>query len=292
MKLMNIWGVDIKFNIWVGIVFIIFFIFGYVENVVISFFIVLFHEGAHMMMAKTLGYRIESIELFPFGGVARIEESIAVNPQHEVMIAIIGPLINFIAVLISYNLLNILHISNELFVFFIYANLTIGIFNLLPIIPLDGGRVFRAYLAYLIGFKRATKIAVIIAKAISFFLFLWGCYVIQYHKLNFLVLFIAIFLYIAAHKEHKMAVFIFMKEITQKNQHLLSEGVLKTKYLVAVKNTSAKDVINQFIPRTYHIITVMDKGCKVIGVLTESELVDGVMEYGLNVSLEKLLIDQ
>lgn len=289
---MSIWGVDIKFNLLICIVFIVFFLFGYVENAVISFFVVLLHEGAHIMMAKILGYRIDSIEIFPFGGVARIEEAIAVNPQHEIMIAMIGPITNFITVFISYNLLNVLHISNELFAFFTYANLTIGIFNLLPIIPLDGGRVFRAYLAYLIGFKRATQIAVILAKIISVFLFLLGFYMMQYNQLNILVLFIAIFLYIAAHREHKMAVFIFMKEITQKNQHLLSEGVLKTKYLVAVKNTSAKDVMNQFLPRTYHIITVMDKGCKVIGVLTESELFDGVMEYGLNVSLEKLLIDR
>ncbi|TCO79975.1 M50 family metallopeptidase [Marinisporobacter balticus] len=289
MRLMRLCGVDIKVNGLLGIIFFIFFIFGYVEDLLISFIVVLLHEGAHVFTAKLLGYNIDNIEIFPFGGVARIEETIATNPQHEIMIAVSGPILNLIIVFMSYYLMGIFLFSSEQFIFFVHVNLVIGIFNLFPIVPLDGGRIVRAYLAYFWGFKRGTKIVVILSKILSCLLFLWGCYGMQYNKLNIYFSCLAIFLYIAAHKEKKMAAFIFIKEITQKKQHLLENGVLSTRYLTAVKSTAIKDIMNQFIPRKYHIITVMDTRCNVIAVLTENEVLNGMVTYGLNASLEKLL---
>ncbi len=288
MRLTRIMGVDIKINILLCFLFLFLFIFGYTENVLISFIVVLLHEFAHTIVAKMLRYKIENIELFPFGGVARIEESIAINPQHEVIIALAGPVFNFLLVIVGHQFL-VYAPNNEKLIFFIYTNLIIGIFNLIPILPLDGGRIIRAYLAFLIGVKRATKYAVRLSKIISVLLFLLGFYLIKYSPFNIFISLVAIFLFIAAKRENQMAVFIFLKEITQKKQYLLSQGVLNTKYLVAVKSTSAKDIMNQFIPRKYHIITVMDKNCSVLGILTESQILDGMIKYGMNVSLEKLL---
>ncbi|QXM05766.1 M50 family metallopeptidase [Crassaminicella indica] len=290
MRLMRVYGVDIKVNVLLCIIFFIFFIFGYIENLIISFLVVLLHEGAHVFVAKLFGYRIDKVEIFPFGGVAAIEENLVMYPKHEIIIAASGPIFNFIIVFISYNMLGSLYASFDGFVFFVYANLMIGLFNLLPVIPLDGGRMIRAYLAYLIGFKKATNIVVILSKGISCLLFLWGCYMIKFNKLNIYLPLLAIFLYTAAHKEQSIAAFIFIKEIAQKKQHLLCNGVLSTKYLTAVKSVSVKDVMNQFVPRKYHIITVVDTRCNVIGVLTENDIFNGMVQYGLNASLEKLLM--
>lgn len=288
MRLIRIWDVDVKINILLCFVFFVFFLLGYIENILISFFVVLLHELAHTVVAKIFNYKIKNIELFPFGGVARIEESIAINPKHEVMIALAGPIFNFTLIIMTYPFIE--HIqNNEKLLFFIYTNLIIGIFNLMPIIPLDGGRIVRAYLAFLIGVKRSTKVVVKISKAISIIIFLWGCLLTKQSPENVFVPLISIFLFIAAHREHQMAVFIFMKEITQKKQYLLSQGILNTKNLVAVKNTLLKDIMNQFTPRRYHIITVMDKKCNVIGVLTESQVLDGMIKYGMNVTLDQLL---
>ncbi|QZY56611.1 M50 family metallopeptidase [Crassaminicella profunda] len=292
MRLIKVYGVDVKVNVLLCIVFFIFFIFGYIENLIISFLVVLLHEGAHIFTAKLLGYRIEKVEIFPFGGVAAIEENLVMNPKHEILIAASGPVFNFIMVFIGYNIFNRFYLTVDGFVFFVHSNLIIGLFNLLPVIPLDGGRIVRAYLAYLIGFKQSTKTVVILSKVISIFLFIWGCYMIKFNKLNSYLLLLAIFLYIAAHKEQRVAAFIFMKEITQKKQHLLCNSVLSTKYLTAVKSASVKDVMNQFVPRKYHIITVMDTRCNVIGVLTENDVFNGMVKYGLHASLEKLLMGE
>lgn len=292
MRIIRVCGVDIQINSFLCIVFIICFLFGYTENIVISFIVVLLHEGVHVFVARLLGYNIENIEVFPFGGVARIKENIAINPLHEILIAAAGPIFNLVVVFVIYNSMKILCIAHEGLSSFMYANLTIGLFNLVPIIPLDGGRIIRAYLAYFIGFKRAIKIVVIISKIMSVIFFLWGCYVAKYNKINIFVLLLSIFIFIAAHKEYKTAAFVFMKEISQKKEYLLYNGVLKTKNLVAIQTSFAKDVMDQFIPRKYHIITVLDKECNIVGVLTENDVFNGIVKYGMNVSLEKLLMSK
>ncbi|MBF8984308.1 M50 family metallopeptidase [Lutibacter sp. B2] len=289
MRGIRLCGMEIKINILLCIVFFICFILGYFNNILISFVVVILHEMMHTIVAKTLGYSIDNIEVFPFGGVARIKECISMNPTHEIMIALAGPIFNLVMAIISYNIFDLLSINNEMCIFFIYSNLGIGVFNLLPIIPLDGGRIIRAYFSYIIGLKKATKVVVIISKIMIAVLFLWGCYLIQYDKMNIFTLMLAVFLYIAADREYKMAPFIFMKEFTRKKQLLLCDEVLNAKNLVAIKNTSAKEVVNQFIPRKYHIVTVMDHNCNIIGLLTENDVLEGMMKYGLNVSLQKLL---
>lgn len=289
MKLIRIYGVDLRIHVLLFFLLGILFFFGYVEDTLISLIVVLLHEGAHMMIAKLLGYKVENIELFPFGGVARIKEDISMNPQHEIIIAAAGPICNFILAFLAYNLFHPINLPDKLIIIFVYANLSIGIFNLIPILPLDGGRIIRAYLAFIIGVKKSTKVIVNVSKALSIVLFMWGCLIIQYNKLNIFILFLALFLFIAAKREEQMAGYIFMKEINNKKQYLLDKGVLNTKYLVAIKDSSAKDIMNQFVPRKYHIITVMDKKCNIIGLLTESEMIEGVLKYGMNVTIEKLL---
>ncbi|MDF2547060.1 MAG: hypothetical protein K0R93_1958 [Anaerosolibacter sp.] len=292
MTFIKIAGIEIKINYLLCFTFIIFFIFGYIENAIISFIIVFLHELSHTIVAKILGYHIHDIEIFPFGGVARVEELISINPKDEIFIAVAGPIANLLMAFIGYYMYYGLSIQNERIVFFVFSNVMIGIFNLIPILPLDGGRIIRAYLAYFIGFKKATKIIVNISKLCSVAIFLLGGYMIRYNYLNIFLSGIAVFLYIAAQREYRMAAFIFIKEITQKKQSLLSKGVLSTKQLVAVKDTPVKEIMDQFLPKKYHIVMVMDRKCKPMGYLTETEVFEGMITHGINVPLEKLLINR
>ncbi len=290
MTFIKIGEIEIKINYLLCFSFILFFMLGYIETAILSFIIVLLHELAHTIVAKILGYHIYDIEIFPFGGVARIEELIGINPKDEIIIAIAGPISNLIMACIGYYAYYWLGIERDLMVFFVYSNIIIGVFNLIPILPLDGGRVIRAYLAYFLGFKKATKIIVRLSKLCCIAIFIFGIYMVKYNYLNMFLSLIAIFLYIAAHREYRMAAFIFIKEITQKKQSLLSEGVLRTKQLVAMIDTPVKEIMDQFLPQRYHTIMVMDRKCKLIGYLTETEVLEGMITYGINVPLEKLLI--
>lgn len=281
----------VKINLFFILFLFLFFIFGYIQYAVISFSIVFLHELSHSLIAYILGYKIKEIEIFPLGGVVRLSDFIGINPKHEIMIALAGPISNLIMSIIGYLVIKNYNINNSLLTYFIYANIIITITNLLPVLPLDGGRVARAYLTYLIGIKKSTKVITVISKFFSVIIFFLGIVLLTYNKFNILISFVAIFLYISIQKENEMAVFIFMKEIIDKKQALINNGVLKTKQLVATKETSLKKVINKFKPQRYHIITVMDEKCNVVGVLTESDIIEGIIKYGFHAKLERLLIN-
>ncbi len=126
---------------------------------------VLLHEFGHALTARHYGIRTRRIVLWPMGGVAQLEGNPR-TPKQELHIALAGPAVNFaiagvlwafvtLAGLPAYGLVSSL----------IVANVTLGLFNLVPAFPMDGGRVLRAFLATRIGGRRATDIAVKIGKA-------------------------------------------------------------------------------------------------------------------------------
>lgn len=289
MRLIKLYDIEIRLNLLLCIGFLFFFLYGYVEHGIISFLLVFIHELGHTLTAYFFGYHVEYIEIFPFGGVAKISESIGVDPWEEIIIAAAGPFTSFLLALIGYHASAMFSIQQEWITFYIIANLVIGFFNLLPIIPLDGGRILRAYLAYFVGFKRATKISLWMSKILCLGLSIFGLYTVKHNPVNIMLPFLAIFIYIAAKREYSMAAFVFIKDITEKKQYLLSKGILKTKNLVAVQDSSVKEVMNQFLPRKYHIVTVMDTRCNIVGTLTENQMLEGMLKFGANVTLDKLL---
>ena len=111
----------------------------------------LLHELAHSIVAKHLGVPIHGITLFLFGGVAEIESE-PQSAQIEFWVAIAGPVMSFSLALGFWSLSWITEISSaseivtEVLSYLATINLILGLFNLAPAFPLDGGRVLRAYL--------------------------------------------------------------------------------------------------------------------------------------------------
>jgi Zn-dependent protease len=110
---------------------------------------ILTHELSHSIIAQRNGLEVTEIELHLFGGVSRIEEE-PHTPRAEILIAIVGPLSSLLIGIILLVLFYLpLSIPTFLVVTFFYSgisNIGLGIFNLLPAFPIDGGRVLRAFL--------------------------------------------------------------------------------------------------------------------------------------------------
>jgi len=111
---------------------------------------VLLHEFGHALMARRYGIHTSVITLLPIGGVASLEH-IPREPIQEFMITIAGPLVNIVIAIFGYAL-GIPKLCE--------LNIILAIFNLAPVFPMDGGRIFRATLASLMSHRTATVIAV------------------------------------------------------------------------------------------------------------------------------------
>jgi Zn-dependent protease len=149
--------------------------------VLLFFASLILHEAAHSIVAKRMNIDVSDITLYVFGGAARILRE-PERPVDEIKMALSGP---FVSLLISgfsyllYVLLNLLYLEPLSLAFYLLslANLAIGIFNLIPAFPLDGGRVLRSLLWLGFGDRlKATSVSSGLSKLIAALVFLLGIY--------------------------------------------------------------------------------------------------------------------
>ena len=143
----------------------------------IALFSIMFHELGHSTIANKYGAKFEKIILFAFGGIALSSRELT-DPKKEINMAIAGPSVSFIISSLSFALWliafqsQILSLQDSPVSGILYygglINLAIGLFNLLPVFPSDGGRILRAFLSmrmdnHIKGTKTAIRIGMIIS---------------------------------------------------------------------------------------------------------------------------------
>ena len=280
MRAGRVAGVQILISPWFLLLVILFSFAGMLSKVIGVFASVLWHEAAHALAARLLGYTVREVELLPFGGVARIDRLGEADSQNDLFIALIGPISSFmlaagIAILSFY-------INNWDWMFYFRTNLMLGCFNLIPALPLDGGRILRAWLSQLCGYRKATRVTVYIGWLIS------ACFVLvnilQFlHRsdVNLTLLFAAGFIVLASRKEMAAVGFRAMRILSQKKAELMRRGVMATTHFTAVDDCLARDVIALFRPEQYHVVIILDRGCRLRGSLTETEVWELLPDKGV-----------
>ena len=112
---------------------------------------VLLHELSHCVVAQRLGVPVRRITLFIFGGVSEMDQTHSSSPAVEFKTSIAGPVASFVlsGLFMTIAVLTNGHVERivvEAFRYLYYVNFVLGIFNLIPGFPLDGGRVLRSFL--------------------------------------------------------------------------------------------------------------------------------------------------
>lgn len=223
-RVARIAGIDISIHITFLLIVLLFAVqWGSIHGIVGAFFgvalvlllflCVLLHELGHSLAAQRLGIGVQQIMLLPLGGVALLSRTVT-RPLHELLIALAGPLVNvLLAILIGAVLAatgNLLLLGSSamvqgldvdltwqtLLLWLFEANILLVVFNMIPALPLDGGRVLRSVLAMATDFRRATQIAAVLGQGIAVAL---GLYALLGG--NFFLLLIAVFIFLGAGQE-------------------------------------------------------------------------------------------
>lgn len=290
MRVARLFDIDIYVNKLLIILLLIIIITGNGNKFAAIFLILLVHESAHVICARLLQMKVSQIELLPFGGAVKVESFFEMNPKNEIVIAAAGPVSNILMLagcltLLNYNLLT----KTPAVDLFINANLMLAGFNLLPALPLDGGRILRGILSREVGMNRATAIASGGGLILALFLIMTGVYGLYYKTINYSMFIMAAFLIYSSFKERKSATYVLLKDITSKKESLLREGSLPVREIAVYYNLPLKSIVRKFSPQRYHYVQVLDEQLREIGELSEGQVVNGLLEYGINTPVMRLL---
>jgi len=230
------------------------YVYGTIAGIMIFVFVLL-HELGHSLLALRYGIEVKSITLYLIGGVSAIE--IPKDPKLEFRTALIGPLVSLGlgAVFFVLSLAVTATVPNLFLENFAYINLVLGGFNILPAFPMDGGRVFRAWLASREPYLRATHTAVQVGKIFAIGMGIVGLFYSP------LLIIIAFFIYIAASDEERQTT------ITQTLAGIKVRDIMTSEVATVAPSMTITQLIEIMFQSKHASYPVVDSG-NLVGLIT------------------------
>jgi len=254
---------------------LIFTISGLLKTILIAFSLVTLHEFIHLLAARSKGYKIYKIEIFPFGGMAEYRGLLESEPEHEIFVAAAGPLFNlffavFLILMQNYSIIPELEIMELI----IKYNIYLGIFNFIPALPLDGGRILRAVLVMRNGFIYGSLKAAKIARIISFMAAIIVFGALFFNKANIWFLLIAFFVYSAALKEEKKFIYTLINYLSSRKEKFMNIDIRPVSNQVVKGNIYLKDLITYIVPGKFNIFHIINENLEIEGSINEFQIID------------------
>ena len=202
--------------------------------------LIVIHELGHFIAALILGFNVDKIYIYPFGGVSKFNIDLNESIYKEFIVLIMGPLFQILFFILLNNISYFNSYSELLKVY----NYTIIFFNLLPIYPLDGGKLLNLLLSINISYKKSFNISIFISYLTITIIFI--IYLFNNIKLNILVI---------------LSFLIFKVFTENKNKNYLFDKFLLERYLnkYSFKKRKSVNDISEFIRMKKHIIKRNDR---------------------------------
>ena len=249
----------------------------------------LLHEMAHILVALRNGVQVRSIVLLPFGGVSIMEGTPLASRKpdagREIRISLAGP---FLSLGIAAALAVIAQVSSptlhpatrpwitsaSLLRSLIWTNIFIGLLNILPAYPLDGGRILRAMFSRHMDYVLATRRAVTIGQAFAIAFFVLGMY-------NLWFTLVGLFIFVAAQLEERTIEF----------QSVLETVRLEDVMLTEFSTLSPADTLEHALSKAVHSLQddfPVVRGSDMVGVISRQKILDA-LRFGGNAYVQSVM---
>lgn len=243
------------------------------------------HELGHAIAGKQFQVTTSRITLLPIGGVAQME-SIPEKPKAELIIALAGPLVNvilaaFLFLFTRHSIdpeeLNVAtRVGPENFLYALMSiNILLAVFNLIPAFPMDGGRVFRALLAFKLGHVKATRIAASVGQFLAIAFMFFGFFY------NPFLLFIGLFIFLGAQSE---SVYAETKSIL--HDYTVNDVLMKDVPVID-NHASVDEAVKILLAGQNKNFVVVEDGVPV-GTLSSDEIIRGLHEQGSQAQIDQI----
>ncbi len=272
-------------SLWTVVLVLFCALCGALRWLLLSYAVLSLHELAHYFMAKRLKIACRGLLVQPFGITIRLLDNRVTEPFNEVLLCAAGPAVNLCAAACLYLACDM---QNADIYYLFMSNLSIAAVNLLPILPLDGGRILKAYLTARLGLVRAIRVTEVVtwffvlAVGICSLLALWSM------RFNVSLMIIVAFLLFNMSAEKRNNAYLIMRQLAEYKQKLTRRKVMRVRNLAAQTDTPAKQMVEHFSYDKFHIVHLFDEAQRPVGRLTETQIIDAMMQQGRNVHLGKV----
>lgn len=242
---------------------------------------VIVHELGHAVTAMKFGVVVRSIVLLPIGGVTLMDDQTRTvpNPGRDIRISLAGPIVNVVlAVFFGTGVLMFLPkvdlwaqpwvSSASLIRSLVWTNVFLGVFNLLPAYPLDGGHMLRAWLSYRMDHLTATRRTVMIGQMFALTLLMVGA-----GMRDSWMIMIAVFLFMGAQVENRSAVF----------QSVLEQIRMEDVMLTDFKTLSPADTLEDALHKVVHSLQddfPVVRGGDMVGTISRQRIMETLRAQG------------
>ncbi|MEB3100371.1 M50 family metallopeptidase [Ferviditalea candida] len=252
---------------------------GYFVELVTLFGIVVIHEWGHVAAARSFGWKVREIQLLPFGGVAVMDDQGQGSAWQEIVVYLAGPMQNALMIGLSLLLQQTAVWDQQWGNYFLESNLIIGLFNLSPILPLDGGKIMQSLMSLWLNYYSALMFSIwtsLISSAVVIAYALAGWHSAGI-RLNLLV--IGCFLLYSNWFDYRNLPYLFLRFLV-KREFWLSRTIGKgaeARPIVVNGGNTVSHILRRFHRNKVHIIYVLNDKGAIQGILPEHRVISGFL---------------
>lgn len=253
------------------------------RQVLVYFAAIIIHELFHVFAAKILFRERIGVFFIP-SGFSGTWRSFQPEKWVQCIVYAFGPLGNICAAAFAGVFPFEVYIKSE----FIKANLIIGVFNLIPLYPLDGGNILLIFLYDRVGTERAFSIMKKLGCGIRLFFLLLGIYIMVLHR-NPSMLTAVIFLPGLGTIKRSVKR-LNLSSLIRRRERILRKKTYPIRDILILKDVSLGEAVLLLDYDKYHIIHIADENLKILRQVTEQQLIEAIVEYNAGKTLEEAFI--
>lgn len=244
-----------------------------------TFLALAFHECGHLLASKWYQMRIQEIEITPYGGVISLENLSASPACAQFILAAAGPFFSLLgsvmAVIMAQKHIVNYHFAQQ----FARGNLILFLVNLMPALPLDGGRMMRAVLTRFIPYPLATKCLCYLGYALGISLCTLSFYFAWHGKIQLSPILAGVYLIYAAAQEKKQGTARYITSLIARRRRLESQEMLPVEFLAVSSSAPARGLLSGLSAGKYHVFYVLSEdGMEHLGTVEEKQFCDAVLQ--------------
>lgn len=254
---------------------------GVINHFLLTLAFIFLHESSHILAAIICGIKVYSVRILPVGMNAEIDDTLC-GRAVKVFIYSAGPAVNIIMAAVIFIFFRDSKIS-------ININLALAVFNLLPILPLDGGKLAMELLSGYYGLFGAGRRMKIFTLILSVVIIIMGSIALSRSLLNISLVFIGIYILFYIKEGKKETAFMNIRNFIYKRSDISKKGIYPVRHIAVLKHVKISEMLKAMDHKDkFHIINVLDEELRIIKSMTEQEFLNAVMQCSPDTTFDKL----